>query len=176
MPDYDFQILQPNEFEHFTRDLLQKKEGVLIESFTPGRDRGIDLRFSKVKGNNTIVQAKRYKDYRTLKSVLTKEVPKVKALKPSRYILSTSVGLTPDNKTEIYNLFFPYIKDTLDILGKDELNNLLGQYPDIEKQYYKLWLGSKCRTCVGFSVLDLFFKLQFGVKFPACIDHGDNKL
>lgn len=142
MPDYDFQILQPNEFEHFTRDLLQKKEGVLIESFTPGRDRGIDLRFSKVKGNNTIVQAKRYKDYRTLKSVLTKEVPKVKALKPSRYILSTSVGLTPDNKTEIYNLFFPYIKDTLDILGKDELNNLLGRYPDIEKQYYKLWLGS----------------------------------
>lgn len=144
MPDYDFQILQPNEFEHLTRDLLQKKEKAFIESFTPGRDGGIDLRFAKIRGKNAIVQAKRYKDYGSLKSVLAKEAAKVKTLrtKPSRYIISTSVGLTPDNKTEIYDLFSPYIKDTSDILGRDDLNNLLGQYPDIEKQYYKLWLGS----------------------------------
>ena len=142
MTNYDFLILQPNEFECLTRDLLQKKEKVFVESFTPGKDGGIDLRFAKVRGLNTIVQAKRYKDYNSLKSNLAKEAIKVKALKPVRYIVSTSVGLTPKNKSEIFNLFAPYIQSTEDILGKDELNNLLGQYPEVEKQYYKLWLGS----------------------------------
>lgn len=142
MLEYDFQILQPNEFEHFTRDLLQKKESVFVESFTSGRDGGIDLRFAKIKGENTIVQAKRYKGYASLKRVLQKEIEKVKQLNPKRYIISTSVGLTPDNKTEIQTLFAPFIQSTTDILGRDDLNNLLGKYPEIEKQYYKLWLGS----------------------------------
>ena len=101
MPDYDFLILQYNEFEHLTRDLLQKKENVFVESFTSGKDGGIDLRLAKVKGANTIVQAKRMKDYASLKRALLTEVAKVKTLNPTRYIISTSVGLTPDNKTEI---------------------------------------------------------------------------
>lgn len=142
MQNYDFQILQPNEFECLTRDLLQKKEGIFIESFTPGKDGGIDLRFANVRGKNVIIQAKRYRDYASLRRVLAKEVVKVRAINPQRYILSTSVGLTPDNKSEIQTLLSPYIKSPRDILGKDDLNNLLGQYSDIEKQYYKLWLGS----------------------------------
>ena len=143
MPDYDFQILQPNEFECLTRDLLQKKEKIFIESFTSGRDGGIDLRFASASPRGTtIVQAKRYKDYNTLISTLKQEVVKVKRLNPKRYILSTSVGLTPANKEEILALFNPFIKDTTDILGRDDLNNLLGLNPDIEDQYYKLWIAS----------------------------------
>lgn len=142
MPDYDFLILQYNEFEHLTRDLLQKKENVFVESFTSGKDGGVDLRFAKVQGKNTIVQAKRVKDYPSLKRVLNKEVSKVNTLKPDRYIITTSVGLTPENKSEILTLFKPYIHSTEDILGRDDLNNLLGQNKDIETQYYKLWLGS----------------------------------
>ena len=143
MTDYDFTILQPNEFENLTRDLLQQKEGVFIESFTIGRDGGVDLRFASPKGKEkVIVQAKRYKNYAKLKSVLSGEAKKVALLKPERYILSTTVGLTPANKTEIQLLFKPYIKATEDILGRDDLNNLLGQYPAVEKQYYKLWLAS----------------------------------
>ena len=142
MLNYDFQILQPNEFECLTRDLLQKKEDVFVESFTPGKDGGIDLRFAKIKGGKAIVQAKRVKDYPALIKALKKETSKVRALKPERYILSTSVGLTPANKEDIKVLFAPYIKETSDILGRDDLNNLLGQNHDIEKQYYKLWLGS----------------------------------
>lgn len=143
MSDYDLLVLQPNEFENLTRDLLQKKEGVFIESFTIGRDGGVDLRFALPKGKGkVIVQAKRYKNYAKLKSVLSGEAKKVALLKPERYILSTSVGLTPANKTEIQQLFKPYIKATEDILGRDDLNNLLGQYPEVEKQYYKLWLAS----------------------------------
>lgn len=142
MPNYDFLILQHNEFEHLTRDLLQKKENVFVESFTPGKDGGIDLRFAKVRGYSAIVQAKRYKSFSSLRTELIKEAVKVKALNPERYIISTSVGLSPENKADIQSIFSPYIKATEDILGKDDLNNLLGQYPEIEKQYYKLWLGS----------------------------------
>ena len=143
MNEYDFLILQPNEFENLTRDLLQKRGGVFIESFTIGRDGGIDLRFSSPKGQKqVIIQAKRYKDYAKLKSVLKDEVAKVRKLNPDRYILSTSVGLTPENKTEIMTMFSPYIKATKDILGRNDLNNLLGEYSEVEKQYYKLWLGS----------------------------------
>ncbi len=74
--------------------------------------------------------------------MLKDEVAKVRKLNPDRYILSTSVGLTPENKAEIMTMFSPYIKATKDILGRNDLNNLLGEYSEVEKQYYKLWLGS----------------------------------
>ena len=142
MNNYDFQILQPFEFEMLTRDLLQKREGVILESFTPGRDSGVDLRFATIKGSKAVVQVKRYKDYVSLRANLRKEIEKVKNLSPSRYILSTSVGLTPANKDDIIEMFSPYIVASEDILGRDDLNNLLGLFPEVEKQYYKLWLGS----------------------------------
>lgn len=143
MPEYDFKILQPNEFECLTRDLLQKRETIFIESFTTGRDGGVDLRFACASSRDmTIVQAKRYKDYDSLLRTLKKEVDKVRRLNPKRYILSTSVGLTPGNKDEIFKLFSPFILKSSDILGKDDLNNLLGQYHEIEDRYYKLWIGS----------------------------------
>lgn len=142
MPEYDFKILQFNEFECLCRDLLQKKEKNFIESFTDGRDGGIDLRFAYSKSHKTIIQVKRYKDYGELKGVLKKEVEKVKKLNPTRYILMTSVGLTPKNKREINELFAPYILQEADIYGRDDINNLLGLFPEIERQYYKLWLSS----------------------------------
>ena len=142
MNDYNLRILQFNEFECLTRDLLQLEFGVFIESFKDGRDSGIDLRFGTVKGDNTIVQVKRYKDWQELKNSLKKEVIKVHKLNPNRYILSTSVGLSPKNKEEIKAMFSPYILNTTDILGYDDINNLLGKYPKIENKYYKLWLGS----------------------------------
>lgn len=144
MDNYDFNILQPTEFECLTRDLLQKKENIFIESFTDGRDNGIDLRFSSSKNQKTIVQAKRYKDFSKLKSILKKEADKVVRLSPDRYIISTSVGLTPNNKDEIVNLFSSKGVSVIsaDILGRDELNNILSKHRDIEKKYYKLWLAS----------------------------------
>lgn len=151
MQNYDFQILQPNEFEHLVRDLLQMKESVFVESFTLGRDDGIDLRYATCKGSTVIVQAKRYISYASLKSELKKEVGKIQKLTPSRYILATSVGLTPANKDEITKICYPFIKSSEDILGRDDLNNLLGQYSQVERQYYKLWLAS---TTVLEDILD----------------------
>ena len=142
MTYYDFLILSPSEFECLSRDLLQKKLSVFIESFTVGKDSGIDLRYASTKEKTTIIQAKRLQSYSSLLSNLKKEIEKVKLLQPQRYVLTTSVGLTPTNKDEIQTLFSPYILATEDILGKDDLNNLLGQYEDIEKKYYKLWIAS----------------------------------
>ena len=52
MLQYDFRILQFNEFECLCRDLLQRKENNFIESFTEGRDDGIDLRFAYSKSHS----------------------------------------------------------------------------------------------------------------------------
>lgn len=142
MATYDLHILQPSEFEEITRDLLQKEWNCFIESFTSGRDGGIDLRCASEKGGKVIIQAKRYKDYKSLLINLKGEVDKVHRLNPERYCVSTSVGLTPANKEEIKQLFTPYIIDVADIFGNDDLNNLLGRHCDVEKQYYKLWLTS----------------------------------
>src|SRR5690554_4783518 len=100
MIEYDFLILSPNEFENISRDLLQKKLDIYIQSFTTGRDGGIDFRHTTNKSKTFLIQSKRYKDYSSLLSNLKKEAKKVAKLKPDRYFLTTSVGLTPKNKNE----------------------------------------------------------------------------
>ena len=142
MTDYDFRILQPSEFECFSRDLLQARENIFIESFADGRDKGIDLRFAYDKDKTCIVQCKRYKEWLELKGNLKKEVEKVKRLNPKRYILTTSVDLTVGQKNEIVSMFTPYILNDSDVLCRKDLNNLLNLHKDIEKNYHKLWLAS----------------------------------
>ncbi len=142
MPEYNFLNLSPFDFENLTRDVLQEHYNINLESFTTGRDKGIDLRYSKNSKNDLIVQCKSYNNYNSLKSNLKKECQKAKTLNPQKYILSTSVGLTPLNKDEIIKIFNGYIKSPSDIFGKDDLNNLLGQYPEIEKKHFKLWFSS----------------------------------
>lgn len=142
MNEYNFLNLSSFEFENFSRDILQEKLGVFFESFTSGQDGGIDLRATVNKDENIIVQAKRYTRYSDLRSTLKSELKNVRALKPARYIITTSIGLTPPNKEVILKMFHPYIKSTDDILGKTDLNNLLGLHPKVEERYYKLWLSS----------------------------------
>lgn len=142
MPDYNFLNLSPPEFEELSRDLLQKHLEVHLESFTSGRDSGIDLRHSFNPIDKLIIQCKRYKDFNSLYNKLKEEIPKVTKLNPIRYILTTSVGLTPNQKDEIISLLSPFIKVSSDIFGRDDLNNLLGRFPEIEKLHFKLWLSS----------------------------------
>lgn len=142
MPNYNFQNLSPYEFEDLSRDLLQKHLNIILESFTIGKDGGIDFRYSISNTNDIIIQCKKYDKFTQLISNLKKEVTKVKKKSPLRYILVTSVGLTDENKKKIMTLFSPYIQNTSDILGKDDINNLLGIFPEIEKNHFKLWLSS----------------------------------
>lgn len=145
MPDYTFQTLSPIDFENLVRDLLQSELSVRLESFKAGRDLGIDLRHSTSEASDLIVQAKHYAGtgFRGLLSDLRlKEKPKIDRLQPVRYILATSVPLSPTNKKQIFQALFPHIKKPDDIYGKEDLNNLLGLFPAIERQHFKLWLSS----------------------------------
>jgi hypothetical protein len=145
MPNYDFTALSSVDFENLVRDLLQKELKVTLESFKNGRDRGIDLRYSPDTGRDLIIQCKHYAStpYRKfLADLRKKELPKVKRLHPARYILATSVGLTPDNKDALVELFAPYCTSRGDVYGRDDLNNLPGKFPDVERLHFKLWLTS----------------------------------
>ena len=145
MPDYSFTTLSPKEFESLSRDLLQAELGIRLETFTSGRDDGIDGRWSDGLIETIIIQCKHYagSGYRKLLRSLSTEAKKVKSQKQLRYILTTSVGLTPANKDEIFQMLYPYCHATSDIYGRDDLNNLLSLHPQIEQQNFKLWLTSE---------------------------------
>lgn len=145
MPNHDFRTLSPEEFERLTLDLLQREWNVKLESFKAGRDRGIDLRYSTPSNHHKIVvQCKRYEPSALSllkRDLIQKELPKVKALSPVRYVLATSVGMNPDDKREILDHFIPFCQGPHDILARDDLNGLLGRYPEIEQRHVKLWLS-----------------------------------
>lgn len=144
MLNYSFETLSYNEFETLVRDLLQEEFGIMLESFKSGRDKGIDLRYAPSEDNSLIVQCKHYVGSGTTKLIAdlkNHESPKVKKLSPQRYIIATSVGLTPLNKDEIAGIF-PSCTSTSDIYGRDDLNNLLARHPKVESSHYKLWLSS----------------------------------
>ncbi len=144
MADYDFHQLSPHDFENMARDLLQADWGIILESFKTGKDGGVDFRYAQTN-LRIVVQCKHY--VRTglagLLRDLVREAVKVYNLKPQRYVLVTSVPLSPANKDEIVKIIGATILNPGDILGQDDLNNRLTQHPAIEGQHYKLWLASR---------------------------------
>ncbi|KAA8750035.1 restriction endonuclease [Paenibacillus sp. UASWS1643] len=139
---YDFLQLSPVEFERLCCDLIQKNTDLQFQLFKEGRDNGLDLCHEGDDGSLCIVQCKRYSNISNLLTTLREEVKKVNELKPARYLVAVSLGLTHKNKKEIQEMFKPYIKSTSDIYANDDLNKLLRQYPQIEKSHFKLWLSS----------------------------------
>ena len=145
MNDYDFKNLSHNEFEALTNDLLSREFDTLIERFKAGKDSGLDGRFFLSSGSTCIVQSKHYANSgltNLLQKLKNTELPKIKELNPYRYIVSTSLPLSPGNKEKIKFLLDPYIRCTTDIFGKEDINALIRKYPEIEMQYYKLWIAS----------------------------------
>ncbi|WP_338665898.1 restriction endonuclease [Pararoseomonas sp. SCSIO 73927] len=142
---YDLSRLSPIDFETLARDLLQAEWGQRLEVFKAGRDQGIDLRYSRPQGTTTIIQCKHYaaSTLATLRRDLVKtELPKIKALAPGRYVLFTSIPLSPGNKRDIRSDLHPYVVDDLDIIGADDIENLLALHPRVETNTPKLWLTS----------------------------------
>lgn len=144
MPNYDFLSLDDKEFERLALQLLGAQENVVYERFKPGKDGGIDGRYF-TSSAQTIVQCKHWAKsgfgplIRTLRN---DELPKVRRLKPTRYVLVTSLPLSPANKSEIRSIFAPYITSDADVLGSEALNDLLALHPSIERGTIKLWLHS----------------------------------
>lgn len=145
MSDYTFSTLAPNDFESLCKDVLEVHLQVPLQAFTSGRDGGTDLRHAPAAGRDWIVQCKHYagSNFSKLKASVAKEVTKLNRLKPSRYILTTSLGLTPDNVDVLFDLLFPYCTAKQDIIGKDDLNGLLRKNSDIERRHPKLWITSE---------------------------------
>ncbi|RYG88658.1 MAG: hypothetical protein EON59_03740 [Alphaproteobacteria bacterium] len=141
MSTHDFHQLSPLDFESLVRDLLQAELKIRLESFAPGRDGGIDFRFSRA-GETTVIQAKHFAGSppAALLRAAKAEDPKVAKLQPKRYILATSQSLTPHRKDELIAAMpqTPLVRE--DILSREDLNNLLGRHPDVLRQHFKLWL------------------------------------
>ena len=145
MSNYDFRTLSPIDFEGLVRDLLQNELGMMLESFKSGKDQGIDFRSCRDSSNTIIVQSKHYVESgfnKLQRDLQALELPKVKSLSPKRYILATSLGLSPPQKGAIAAIFVPFMQGTFDCLGKQDLNNLLAKFPDVERHTLKLWLFS----------------------------------
>ena len=148
MTTYNFSEISDFEFEELCRDLLQAELGLSLELFTPGPDRGIDIRYigGNVNEGQTIVgQCKRWaEDSFTglLRHLSSDELPKISKLAPQRYILMTSVKLTPHRKDQIAAALSPWIQTPKDVMGKHDIAGLLARHSEVERRHIKLWLTS----------------------------------
>lgn len=145
MATHDLRRLSSLDFEELVHDLLEAKWNVSLEAFTSGTDGGIDLRHVSHADSQTIVQCKHFQESgftKLLTHLLNVELPKVVKLNPGRYVLVTSVGLTPHRKDQILAAMAPYVKTTDDIIGASEVEAWLRAYPNVEQTHYKLWLTS----------------------------------
>jgi len=145
--NYNFSTINDKDFEELVRDLLNAKFNLNLQSFKEGKDKGIDLRYSTPNNNNElIVQCKHFvkSKFAQLKQTLKKELLKLNKLnpKPKRYILVTALPLSAYEKDDIKNLLSPFILNSSDVIGQDDLNAYLSDFPDIEKKYFKLWFSS----------------------------------
>jgi hypothetical protein len=145
MPNYNYEALSPQDFEEVSRDLLQAEWGVALEAFKAGRDSGIDLRYATSPCNMVIVQCKHYAKSgfaALLRHLEDSERPKIAKLNPNRYVVVTTVELTPGNKQSILQALSPYVKSPSDVVGANDLDGLLAKHPNVERANFKLWLTS----------------------------------
>ncbi|HEY4786832.1 MAG TPA: hypothetical protein VIH57_12325, partial [Bacteroidales bacterium] len=141
MSNFDFHnTLSPDDFERLIRSILEVRDKPLkFRTFKRGRDEGIDIECTN-SSDKIIGQAKLYQqNYPQLKASLLKEAIKVQKLKPQRYILATSVSLSPKNLDEIMNLFNGFIKTKEDVLDREQINKYLEQNEHLLKIYSKLF-------------------------------------
>ena len=148
MTTYNFSQISDFEFEELCRDLLQAELGLPLELFARGRDRGIDIRYIGVVDGEQrpiVVQCKRWAEDsfpKLLRHLVRVELPKIQELAPARYVVMTSVPLSPDRKDKIVAAMQPWIHTAADVFGRDDLSSLLARHNDVERRHIKLWLTS----------------------------------
>lgn len=139
----DLENLSHADFEDLCRDLAEVLTGGRFEAFGSGPDGGVDGRHSK-SGYETILQCKHYLNstFSNLQRSIQGEVEKIQKFKPSRYILFTSHSLTPDRKQKILKTLNALPVESADVLGKEDIEDILRKNPKIHKAHIKLWLSS----------------------------------
>jgi hypothetical protein len=115
---YNFSNLSHPDFEDLTRDLVGQELDVRFEAFCAGPDGGMDGRHA-VGEDLCVLQAKHYvgSPFSSLKAEMKKARKAIDVLRPNRYILATSRGLTPPNKNVLAAIIGPSLKSEADILG-----------------------------------------------------------
>lgn len=142
---YNFAALDDKEFEALSVDVLGVLHDVRIERFKPGKDAGVDGRWYITPDRECIIQCKHWirSGYASLvRQLSTKEKPKLDKLAPARYILATSVELSRKNKRQIATALAPHLRSESDVFGREDMDDLLSRFPDVERRHYKLWLSS----------------------------------
>lgn len=144
MADYDFGQLSDKEFEVFCCDLLSLEFSRRFERFKSGRDGGVDGRFFTLSGE-VVLQCKHWPGTplpKLLSALSSKEAAKVAKVAPDRYIFATSLALSRTDKLKIQSIFAPYLRSPDDVLGREDLNDILARHGDVERRHYKLWVAS----------------------------------
>ena len=142
---FNYQNLEPVQFEELCRDIMQAKTGKQLHVFAKGRDGGVDLTDDSNK-HNIVVQVKHYENstFSTLKRNLKDEVEKVRKLAPQQYYVCVSQRLTDPNVNEIYQLFSDYMESTNNVVTLDDIDSFLHAPENIgiTRNHTKLWLES----------------------------------
>ena len=138
--NYDLSKLDPEQFQTLSADLIGQDIRCRFEQFGPGPDGGIDGRYAKGP-DNIILQAKHLFKSGTsqLESKVKKERTNIDKIKPSRYILSTSVSMTPSLKNRLMDIIGPTSLSSGDIYGQEDIQGLLRKYKNIVEDYPELW-------------------------------------
>ena len=141
MLNYD--NLNDMEFESLCRDIMERKLGVALRRFAPGRDGGVDLA-DDVDAKNIVVQVKHYRNSTTTQLVnsLKNELKKVKMLAPQQYYICCSRELSVENIKELYLHFNAYMASQDHIITILEIDDFLKSPENryILKKHFKLWL------------------------------------
>lgn len=145
MTNYDFSSLNDKDFEVLVADLLSIEHSIRFERFKAGRDGGIDGRYFAPSGGQVIFQCKHWAKSgfaKLLLSLKNTEYAKVVHLNPTRYIIATSVSLSAANKAKIRAVFGKFMHNDADVLGSEDINDLLRKHRHVERSHFKLWLQS----------------------------------
>lgn len=141
-----FDRLSPHDFEVLCQDIVGARLQITLESFTSGPDGGVDLRHAPSKTAEVIVQCKHYAEsgYPALKSKIKSEASKAAALNADRYVLATSVRMTPKRKKDLSHILTSAGAkcSEVDVLGAEDIEQTLREHPEIERRHFKLWLQS----------------------------------
>jgi adenylate kinase family enzyme len=145
MTNYDFSSLNDKDFEVLVADLLSIEHKTRFERFKAGRDGGIDGRYFTAMGEQVIFQCKHWAKTglpALLRSLKNTELDKVVLINPKRYIIATTIPLSHTDKTSIRTIFGTFMCNDADVLGCEDINDLLRKHPKVEKAHFKLWLHS----------------------------------
>lgn len=161
MANFDFNILSPHEFECLARDVLDMREAPLkFRTYSPGPDGGIDIACIN-SGLKIIAQVKLYQNngFSQLKYSLQKEFTKVKQLNPDRYILVTSVYLSPAQESAVLKIFGKYLLSKEDIIDRERLNKYL-----TERNHWHILKGYTKLLIPDLRILEYILKEMLGEK------------